>query len=312
MAIETDGLFLEQYVEPQLLHDFRNYVDDFMGTLKRPNPAAIDKDGIKFNKLINNVKFFINKDTDFTPKSMDGKKTLVTWDKMDTEPTEVSDAELRAMAFDKDSAVRNEHTNSWKIGVRDYVLHKLAPSKGSKYMPVMATTGEVVNGRKRLTYRDLIDFYNKLQLLNLKDMKSWFMVLSDEHVADLILDRASTKNNRDIVIDQNTGQLIRFYKIKFFENNDCPYYDSKLQLKSHGSTPTRGDQKASIFYYAPNTVYHIEGVQVLKKDRKTDTRSKDPKDEIRLHSYGLCDKKQAHGFGAIVSGNADSKPVNPN
>lgn len=55
MATTTDGLFLEQYVEPQLLEEFRNYNDAFLSVLGRPNPGAIDKDGIRFNKLINNV-----------------------------------------------------------------------------------------------------------------------------------------------------------------------------------------------------------------------------------------------------------------
>ena len=304
MAQEVDGIWLEQYVEPQLLQDFRNYIDDFIGVLKRPNPGAIDKDGIRFNRLINNVGFHVNKDSDFVAKSMSGKKTLVEYDKLDTDPTECTDAELRAMAFDKEAAIRVEHTNSWKIGVRDYVLHKLAPASNSVKMPVMVTTGEAVDGRKRLTYKDLVNFYNKLMKLNLNDMNGWYMVLCDEHVADLILDRASTNNNRDIVIDPKTGKLVRFYKVQFFENNDCPYYDNKGNLKSLGSSPVGTDQKASIFFYAPNTVYHIEGVEVLKTDRKTDTRSKNPKNEMRLHSYGLCDKKQEHGFGAIVSANA--------
>nr|BFF39067.1 hypothetical protein BACY1_08720 [Tenacibaculum mesophilum] len=304
MAGEVDGLWLEQYVEPQLLEDFRNYEDDFMGVLKRPNPAAIDKDGIRFNRLVNNIGFHVNKDSDFVPKAMEGKKTLVEYDKLDTEPTECTDAELRAMAFDKDAAIRVEHTNSWKIGVRNYVLHKLAPAANSTKMPVVRTTGENVDGRKRLTYDDLVNFYAKLQKLNLNDKDSWYMVLSDDHATDLIKDRASTNNNRDIVIDPKTGKLIRFYKIKFFENNDCPFYDATGNLKSLGSTPVATDQKASIFFYAPNTVYHIEGVDVLKTERKTDTRSKDPKNEMRLHSYGLCDKKQEHGFAAIISDNA--------
>lgn len=303
MPALVDGLWLEQYVEPQLLEDFKNYNDDFIGVLKRPNPAAIDKDGIRFNKLINNVGFHVNKNTDFVAKAMNGKKTLVTWDKMDTDPTECTDAELRAMAFDKDAAIREEHTNSFKIGVRDYALNKLAPTQNKAKMPVMVTSGTAVGNRKRLTYEDVVNFYNRLQKLNLNDANGWYMVLSDEHVSDLILDRASTNNYRDIVINPKTGKVERFFKMKFFENNDTPYYNATGTLKSLGSAPVATDQKASIFFYAPNTVYHIEGVEVLKKERKTDTRSKDPKNEIRLHSYGLCDKKQEHGFGAIVSAN---------
>jgi hypothetical protein len=301
----VDGLWLQQYVEPQLLEDFRNYKDDFIGVLKKPNPGAIDKDGIRFNKLINNIDFVVNATTDFVPKKIDAKKALVEWDKMDTSPTEYTDAELRAMAFDKEAAIRVEHGNSFKIGVRDYVLNKLAPSKNvDGKMPVIRTTGEVFNGRKRLTYNDLNDFlFNRLAEINFSDPNGLYMVLTNEHKADLIHDRANTNFYRDLEVDPNTGALKRFFNIKFFENAAAPIYGSNGVLKAMKATPAAGDQKASILFYAPNTVYHIEQVQVLFKDMKTDTRSKDPISEVRLHTYGLCDKKQEIGFGAIISGN---------
>ncbi|CAA0144746.1 conserved hypothetical protein [Tenacibaculum maritimum] len=307
MADFVDGLWLEQYVEPQLLEDFRNYNDDFIGVLKRPNAAAIDKDGIKFNKLINNVGFHVNKTDDFVSKPMEGKKGFVAWDKLDTDPTSVTDKELRAMAFDKDAEVRKEHTNSWKLGVRDYVLNKLAPQTHvAGHMPVVRTTGEVFGNRRRMTYSDLMEYYVALETLNLNDKNGWFMILCDHHRADLLHDRANTKNYRDIQIDLQTGELKKFFKLNFFENNDSPFYNAAGTKKSRGAIIGATDQKASTFFYAPNTVYHIEGVEVLKKERKTDTRSADPTSEMRLHSYGLCEKKQDHGFGAIVS---DNKPV---
>ncbi len=301
----VDGLWLEQYVDPQLLEDFKNYKDDFIGVLKRPNPAAIDKDGIKFNKLINNVDFHVNKGDDFVAQAMVGKKGLVEWDKLDTSPTKVTDAELRAMAFDKEAAVRVEHTNTWKIGVRDYAMQKLAPTQHvAGKMPVVITTGATIIGRKRLTYDDLIRFIIELENLNLKDTSAWYMILCDHHRADLLFDRSATNNHRDIVIDPVTGMLKSFYKLKFFENNQAPYYNAAGVLKSQGAVPIATDQKASVFFYAPNTVYHIENVETLYKPRKQDTRNSDPTSELRLHSYGLCAKKQEHGFGAIVSANA--------
>ena len=49
MAELTDGAWLQQYVAPQLLTDFRNYKDDFIAFLKKAPEQAIDKDGIRFN-----------------------------------------------------------------------------------------------------------------------------------------------------------------------------------------------------------------------------------------------------------------------
>ncbi len=299
-----DGLWTVQFLEPQLLEDFRNYNDDFIGTLKAPNPAAIGEDGILFNKLINNVGFKVNADSDFTPVPMTGKKGLILWDKLDTTPTLCTDKELRGMAFDKEAAIRVEHTNTFKIGVRDYSLNKLAPKKNvDGHMPVIRTTGEVFEGRKRLTYKDLLNFYNRVLKLNLPDKNGLYTVLSDEHRSDLLADRANTNNYRDLEFDKETGEIKRFFKMKFFENNDTPLYGTDGNLKSLGAVPAVGDQRASVFYYAPNTVYHIEAVSVLFKERKNDTRSKDPQSEVRLHTYGLTEKKQEHGFGAIVSDN---------
>jgi hypothetical protein len=306
MAELVDGLWLEQFVEPQLLEDMRNYKDDFIGVLKSANPSAIDKDGIRFNKLINNIDFVVNATTDFTPKKIKGGKSFVEWDKLDTTPTSYTDAELRAMAFDKEAEIRVEHLNSFKIGIRDYVLNKLAPKKNvDGKMPVIRTTGEDFNGRKRLTYNDLADFlFNRLADINFRDPNGLYMILNAEHKADLIHDRANTNFYRDLEIDMETGALKRFFNLKFFENADAPIYAANGELKSMGAVKATGDQKASVLFYAPNTVYHIESTKVLFKDMKNDTRSKDPESEIRLHTYGLCDKRQEIGFGAIISANS--------
>lgn len=300
----TNGLWAIEYLEPQLLEDFRNYRDDFIGTLRAPNPAAIGQDGILFNKLVNNVDFKINYGSQFTPAAMTGKKGLVEWDKMDTTPTLCTDAELRGMAFDKEAAIRQEHTNSFKIGVRDYVLDKLAPNEAAAGMLVMRTTGATIGTRKRLTYADLLNFYNQLTKLNLNDSAGWCMVLSDDHRTDLMVDRSNTSNYRDLEFDPSTGEVKRFFKLRLFENNNTPYYNNANEKLSPGATPTSTDQKASVFFYAPNTVYHIESVKVLYKPMQQDTRNADPQSEFRLHTYGLCDNKQKHGFGALVSANA--------
>ena len=304
MATEVDGIWLQQFVEPQLLEDFKNYKDDFIGKFKKASPGAIDKDGIRFNKLINNVGFKVNTAVDFTAAKMDGKKTLVEWDKLDTTPTNYSDADLRAMAFDKESEIRKAHTDAFKLGVRNYALNKIAPSSHvDKKTPVIRTTGADFEGRKRMTYVDLLNFYNMLSPLNMLDGTGWNMVLNADHRADLMVDKASTSNYRDIEFDKATGEVSRFFKLNLFENNDTPFYSAAGNLKSLGSTTIATDQKASIFFYAPSTVYHIEQVMILFNDMRTDVISKDPESKVRLHTYGLCDKRQNHGFGAIISGN---------
>jgi len=307
MADLVDGNWLNTFVDPQLLEDFQNYNDAFIGVLKRANPGAIDADGIKFNKLINNVGFVVNATEDFTPLAMTGKKGMVYWDKLDTTPTSYTDAELRAMAYDKEAAIRVEHTNSFKIGVRRYALNKLAPKENvAAKMPVIRTTGTSFNGRKRLTYADLNRFlFEELVKLNLTAKDQYYLILDDLHKSDLVYDRGETSNYRDLEIDKNTGELKRFFNLQMFENTETPKYNAAGKLKSLGATAEAGDQSSSVFFYAPNTVYHINSVTTLAKEMKTDTRGADPTAEVRLHCYGLADKRQEHGFGAIVSDNPE-------
>lgn len=304
MPAEVNGLWLNQYVSPQLLKEFKNYKDDFMSTLKPAPLAAVSADGIRMHKLVNNVEFLVNNADPFTATGMDGKKVIIPWDKLDTTPTKVDDAEARSLPFDKRAAVRVKHTESFKLGSRNYVMQKLAPASDSASTPVLRTTGQDDGtGRKRLTYADLIRFHAAVKALNLPNTNELFLILCAEHSQDLILDRANTNNNRDIVIDSVTGKLKRFYEIKLFENNYNPKYAADGTLKAIGAAPVGTDKNASVFYYAPNTVWHVNKVKILYKPETEDTTSADPASEFRTQTYALCEKTQEYGFGAIVSGN---------
>lgn len=301
----VDGNYLQQFVAPGLLQEFRNYNDAFIAVLKRAPQAAINTDGIRFNKLINNVDFLVNNDEDFTAKAMVGKKGIVPWDTFDTTPTSVTDAEARALAFDKRSEIRLKHFESFKIGVRDYCVQKLAPSQSTAFMPVLRTTGPAdATGRRRLTVADMVTFNAALMDLGLDDPTGWHMNLSGLHQQDLILDKIGTANHRDmLVINPTTGLIDRFLQIKLWAQRQAPTYAANGVLKAQGAAAAPGDRTASIFYYTPNTVYHVESLKLLYSPENTDTKSKSPTSEFRIQSFGLCDKTQEHGFGALVDGN---------
>lgn len=307
MPTLVDGTWLRQYVDPQLLDEFRNLKDDFMVTLLPAPKEAIDKDGIRYNKLINNVGFHINKTTAFEPVVNDQKKTIIPWDKLDTDLTVITDAELRALAFDKENETRRLHRESFRIGVRGYAMWKLAPTQASATMPVIRTTGvDVTVGgvtRKRLTIKDLIEFIVTLKTLNLLDADKWYLILCPEHEADLLLERndKTVQNRGDLIINPTTGKIERLYELKFFTNNQNVTYTTGGVLKAQGAVAVGTDRNASIFYYSPNTVYHIEEVMSLYTPMQQSTRTADPQADYRLHCYGLCDKKQEIGFGAIIS-----------
>ena len=297
------GHWLQQYVAPKMLDEFRNYKDDFMGRLSGAPVQAITADGIRFNKLINNVGFFVNNTQDFTPKKMNGEKVFVEWEKYDTDPTEVDDAEIRALGWDKRAAVRVKHTEAFKLGIRNHALNKLAPEKHVEgKMPILRTTGEVVNGRKRLTFSDIITFRKMIRDLNLPDENMLDIILCPEHSADLLLDRDGAKDfAMSLYFDPRTGKVKSFLGFNFFENNQTVMYDSNGNKKAQGAVASDGDMAASVFYYGPNTIYHLDRVKILYSPETVDTRSADPKSEFRTQTYGLLDRIQDYGFGAIVS-----------
>jgi len=305
MATTETGNWLNQYVAPQLLLEFKNYKDDFIGVLPGVNPSAITADGIRFNKLINNVGFYVNNTADFVAKKMSGSKTFVAWEKYDTDPTEVDDAEIRNLNYDKRSMVRVAHTQTIKMGLRDHVMFKLAPEVSDNAdMPVMRTTGTLIGTRHRLSFADLIKYLELIKGLNLPDESQYFMILCPEHSTDLMLDRDSAAYfaDKNIFFDVTTGKVKSVMGFKFFENNAVLAYAADGTKKAKGAALGSTDRRASLFFYAPNALYHIDSVKILYSPETQDTKSANPKSEFRLQAYGLVDRVVDYGFGAIVSG----------
>ena len=195
MANLETGNWLNQYVAPQLLAERRNYKADFIGVLGSAPQQALSADGIRYNKLINNVRFLVNNTQELTAEKMTGKKTFVEWEKYDTTPTAVDDKEIRYLAYDKRNQVRTKHNECFQIGIRNHTLHKLAPADAtSSDMPVVNTTGKNDGlGRARLNFEDLATYLEKVKKLNLPISDQLYMVLCPQHVTDLILDQDAAK-----------------------------------------------------------------------------------------------------------------------
>lgn len=307
MAQFDNGQWLNQYVAPQLLKEFRDYNADFIGVLRPAPRAAINADGIRFNELINNVGFYVNNTEPFLPKRLKGKKGIVEWEKYDTDPTAVDDAEIRSLAYDPRSEVRVLHREAFELGMRDHVLWKLAPEdSNNKAMPVVRTTGpDDGTGRKRLTFADLVKYLETVKGLRLPYKDQFYLVLNDQHATDLILDRDSANyfTNQNIFFDPATGNVRSVMGFKFFENNNTPLYSSSGVKRPARAISQTGDQLSSVFFYAPNTVYHLERTKILYKTEITDTRNANPTSEYRTQTYGMVDRILDTGVGAIISAN---------
>lgn len=307
MATIVDGLYLNKYVDPQLLVERRNYRADFMQVLGAVPAGALSADGVRKNKLINNVGFKVNNKDEFSASAMSGQNIVIPWEVYDTTPTSCTDEEARNLAFDKRSVIRVKHNESFQVGIRNHVLWKLAPDDNAKAeMPVLKTTGaNDGSGRLRLSYADLVNFATKVKGWNLPNADALYMVLSPQHMADLLLDESASKYfyDRTFYLDPATGKPRGFMGLKFYENNDTPYYNfSTLKKVAEGTKPAATDFQASTFFYGPNTFYHIDRVKSLYRPETIDTRSASPTSEYRTQTYGIVDRVEDFGIGAIVSG----------
>lgn len=312
MAELQANLYLNKYLDPQLLIDRQNFRDDFLATLGTVPQAARTADGVRRNKLINNVEFKVNNNSEFTAKQVEGKNLIVEWEKYDTTPTAITDVELRYLPFDKESAIRKLHDDCFKNGMLKHAMYKLCPENNDDEdnMPVLKTTGENDgSGRLRLTYADLVNFATRVKNWNMPIANQLYMILCPQHTADLLLDPNASKffYDRSFYADPKTGKIKGFMGMQFFENNDTPYYTvSSLTRVAEGSSPSGGtDLQASIAYYAPNTYYHIENVMSLYKPMEIDTNSKDPQAEYRQRTWGIVDRIEEFGVAAIVSGKSE-------
>lgn len=308
MATLDTNFYLQKFVDPQLLVERRNYRADFMEKLGSVPATALSADGVHKNKLINNVEFRVNNTQRFTAKSMNGGSLFVPWSKFDTTPTSCTDAEVRALSFDKRAAIRVKHNEAFQLGMRDYVLHKLAPEDATnKDMPVILTTGAAdASGRKRLCYEDLVNFATSIKLMNLPDSNGIQVILSPQHMGDLLLDKEAAKFflDRTFYVDPKTGKPKGFMGLNFYENNDTPYYKIADKTKvAQGTKITAEHTHASTWYYAPNTFYHIDSVKSLYSPAETDTKSADPTSEYRTQTYGIVDIIEDFGIGAFISTN---------
>ena len=310
MSTVATGQWLNQFVAPQLLQEFKNFKDDFIAVLKGVPTAALTADGVRWNKLINNVNFYVNNSNEFTPQRMTGEKFFVEWEKYDTDPTAVDDAEIRYLAYNKRNEVRVRHSDAMKLGIRDHVMWKLAPADSTNAnMPVIRTTGEDDGtGRLRLTFKDIVMYLETVKRLNLKNMNELYMILCPEHVTDLILDNNSARffSDKQIFFDMESGKVRSIMGFKFFENNAVLAYDSTGAKKPKGAVLGATDRVASLMFAAEETVYHIESVKILYSPETQDTRNADPTSEFRLQTYGLVDRRRDYGFGAVISGIAET------
>lgn len=258
--------------------------------------AFVDNDMIHFASagidpkvLINNNTYPINilKRTD--------EDCPIELDLFETENTLVRRPEEIEKAYNKLESVIMQHRNTLRKAVSSKAIHAFAPSADSLYTPVIQTSGATKDGRKRMTFEDLLNLKERFDNA-LIPLEERYIVLHPKHITDLLLE--DVKLFKDLT-NIKEGEPFRFAGFGCYQFPIMPEYSlsgGKLSKMPY-SQETAGGLFASVAFYAK---------EVMKADGDVHmyARMDDPAERATIVGF---DKRfiampiRNKGIGAIVS-----------
>lgn len=194
------------------------------------------------------VDVLINNNTYPIPfQTYDDDTIQITLDKYQTKVITVKDDDTIGASYDKIDVVTKSGTRAIVTNKYKKAIHAIAPLSNTADTPVISATGGKdgltdANGRKRLTYEDLVAAKEATKGFGEKRL-----VLNESHWNDLLLDR---KNFGNQLVDYAKGKpapMIASFEIHKYEG-DMPIYDSTLAKKPFGSIVEEGDLVASVIF----------------------------------------------------------------
>lgn len=137
--------------------------------------------GVDPNVLINNTTYPIK-----TVKRADEDYTAEL-DKFETENTIVRRPEVIEYSYDQLESVIRQHRATLRTAVSKKAIHAYAPAKDTTDTPVILTTGETKDGRKRMCYEDFLVLKERFDDAQIP-LEDRCIVLHPKHVTDLLLE----------------------------------------------------------------------------------------------------------------------------
>lgn len=218
--------------------------------------------------------------------------------KFETKPTQVTDDELYALAYDKMALVKTRHGDKLSEGILDKAIHAFAPSEDTTETPVLTTSGDPdEDGRKKLVRADIIKLRRQLDKLKVPK-KNRRLVLCSDHVNDLLEVDQKFQNQYH---DYTTGVISKMYGFEIYEAANCPLFDSTTKKrKSFGAVSGANDYEASVFFYVPRMFKCKGSNKMYYSKAETDPIYKRNIVSFTARFVALPQKKEK-AVGAIVS-----------
>ncbi|MCZ2393411.1 MAG: IPT/TIG domain-containing protein [Chitinophagales bacterium] len=292
-----------ELAERELIKQFR-HDNTWLGEVRAKN-NWVNNDVIKIpirgaapTVLINNTSYPLD------PSTRNDDFKTASLHKYDTENTAVTDDELYALPYEKVSDVQEQHRETLEDVTSEHALYALSVAQDSLTTPVLETTGDVVNGRKRLTTADLIKLWEKLGKMNVPKAGR-VIVLSTEHAADLMAEDSGRAKAWGA--DFQTGNFgVMHVGFKLWVANYSPRYaqdanDSNKYKKQ--AFESLSGKEASVVIFAPNAIKATGSAKRYAVEAAQNPRYRQNEIGFRLWfgAWALKDE----GFAAIVSASAD-------
>lgn len=224
-------------------------------------------------------------------------------DKFQTKKTQVKDDELYAISYDKIGSVIERHGDAITIAKFKKAAHALAPNSHTAKTPVIPTSGEVADGRKKCTRKDIIALKRALDKLQIP-ATGRRLVLCSDHVNDLLED---DQKFRDQYYNYTTGKIANMYGFEVYEFENCPYFAKDGTKKAFKDSPEATDHQASFAFYTKR-VFRAQGeTKMYYRDAATNPDSQ--ASEVNFRHYFVALPKKMEAIGAIYSYDGSTEQV---
>lgn len=250
------------------------------------NKLHIPSAGIDPKVLINNTTYPI------PVVGREDEDCEIPLDKFETENTLVRRPEAIEYSYDKVDSVIRQHRNTLQTHTARKAIHAFAPALDSVDTPVITTSGEVYNGRKRLTAEDILALKERFDdaLIPLEDR---YIVLAPKHVSDLLREDLSLFKE---ITDLKNGEPFKFAGFGFYSFSYMPTYRGGEKV-AYNAEALEGDTFASVAFY---------GREVMKADGEVYMYAleDDPRERGTIIGFDkrfIAMPVRNKGIGAIVS-----------
>lgn len=265
-----------------------NGVSDYSSAVQNEVVHLVDVGGDP-DVLINNTTYPIQ------AQELEDGDIALGLDKFQTKKTTVSDDELFAISYDKIGSVIERHGDAITIGKLKKAAHALAPNSNTAKTPVIPTSGEADNGRKKCTRKDIIALKRALDKMQVPAVGRRLVLCSD-HVNDLLED---DQKFRDQYYNYTSGKIANMYGFEVYEFENCPYFTKEGVKVAFKNTPSETDHQVSFCFY-PKRVFRAQGsTKMYYRDATTnpDTQA----NEVNFRHYYVVLPKKMEALGAIYS-----------